>query len=60
MERLEKAFLQIYEQAPKNFEELLSIKGVGPRTLQALSLISELIYGVQSSLKDPTRYSFAH
>jgi hypothetical protein len=60
MERLEKAFIQIYDHAPKNFEELLGIKGVGPRTLQALSLISELIYGAQSSLKDPTRFSFAH
>ena len=60
MERLEKAFIQIYDHAPQNFEELLGIKGVGPRTLQALSLISELIYGAQSSLKDPTRFSFAH
>jgi len=60
MERLEKAFIQIYDHAPKNFEELLGIQGVGPKTLQALSLISELIYGVQSSLKDPTRFSFAH
>jgi hypothetical protein len=60
MERLEKAFIQIYDHAPKNFEELLGIKGVGPRTLQALSLISELIYGARSSLKDPTRFSFAH
>ena len=60
VERLEKAFIQIYDHAPKNFEELLGIQGVGPKTLQALSLISELIYGVQSSLKDPTRFSFAH
>jgi len=60
MERLEKAFIQIYDHAPKNFEELLGIQGVGPKTLQALSLISELIYGVQFSLKDPTRFSFAH
>jgi hypothetical protein len=60
MERLEKAFIQIYDHAPKNFEQLLGIQGVGPKTLQALSLISELIYGVQSSLKDPTRFSFAH
>ena len=60
MERLEKTFIQIYDHAPKNFEQLLGIQGVGPKTLRALSLISELIYGVQSSLKDPTRFSFAH
>jgi len=60
MERLEKKFIQIYEHSPKNFEELLGIQGVGPKTLQALSLISELIYGVRPSFKDPTRFSFAH
>ena len=46
--------------SPKNFEELLGIKGVGPKSLRALSLISELIYGVKPSFKDPTRFSFAH
>jgi hypothetical protein len=60
MERLERAFVEIYDHAPQNFEELLGIRGVGPKTLRALSLISELIYGVQPSLKDPTRFSFAH
>ena len=33
---------------------------MGPKTLRALSLISELIYGVKSSFKDPARFSFAH
>ncbi len=60
LERLEKAFLLIYDHSPKNFEELLGLPGVGPKTLQALSLISELIYGAQPSFKDPTRFSFAH
>jgi hypothetical protein len=59
-ERLDKAFKQIYESAPSNFEELLGIKGVGPKSLRALSLISELIHGVKPSFKDPTRFSFAH
>jgi|SRR3989338_1426931 len=34
--------------------------GVGPKTIRALSLISELIYGVKPSFDDPVRYSFAH
>lgn len=59
-ERLEKSFVQIHDQFPHNFEELLGIKGVGPKSLRALSLISELIYGVKPSFKDPTRFSFAH
>lgn len=60
LERLEKIFIQIYDRSPNNFEELLGIKGVGPRSLRALSLISELIHGVKPSFKDPTRFSFAH
>jgi hypothetical protein len=60
LERLEKIFLQIYEHSPKNFEELLGIRGVGPKSLRALSLISELIHGTRPSFRDPTRFSFAH
>jgi len=60
IERLDKSFKQIHERSPNNFEELLGIKGVGPKSLRALSLISELIYGVRPSFKDPTRFSFAH
>jgi hypothetical protein len=60
LQRLEKIFVQIYDQTPNNFEELLGIKGVGPKSLRALSLISELIYGVKPSFRDPTRFSFTH
>ena len=60
LERLEKIFLQIYEHSPKNFEQLLGLQGVGPKSLRALSLISELIHGARPSFSDPTRFSFAH
>jgi hypothetical protein len=60
LEKLEKTFIQIHEHSPDDFEQLLGIKGVGPKSLRALSLISELIYGVRPSFKDPTRFSFAH
>jgi hypothetical protein len=60
LERLEKIFIQIYDHSPKNFEGLLGIQGVGPKSLRALSLISELIYGVKPSFRDPARFSFAH
>jgi hypothetical protein len=33
---------------------------VGPKTVRALSLISELVYGIAPSFRDPARYSFAH
>jgi hypothetical protein len=58
--RVEKIFTQIYDHSPKNFEQLLCIQGVGPKSLRALSLISELIYGVKPSFRDPARFSFAH
>jgi len=60
LKRLEKTIFFTKEQNPKNFEELLSLKGVGPRTIRALSLVSEIIYGAKPSYKDPARYSFAH
>ncbi len=59
-DRLFKTLLISYEHQPDNFEKLLSLEGVGPKTLRALSLISELIYETPVSLRDPARYSFAH
>ena len=57
---LSKILLKTYERAPENFEALLGIEGVGPRTLRALALASELIYGTQASTRDPARFAFAH
>lgn len=57
---LKKILLRTYERAPADFETLLGIEGVGAKTLRALALTSELIYGVAASRKDPARYSFAH
>jgi len=48
-----------YEIQPRNFEELLSIEGVGPSTVRALSYTAELIYGKEPSWKDPVKFSFA-
>jgi hypothetical protein len=49
-----------HERQPQDFEELLGLQGVGPKTIRALSLISELVHGVAPSYRDPARYSFAH
>jgi hypothetical protein len=57
---LRKILLRTYEAAPADFESLLAIEGVGAKTLRALALTSELIYGTRASHKDPARYSFAH
>ena len=60
IKRLEKTIFSASEKAPENFEELLSTKGVGPKTIRALSLVAELVYGATPSFEDPARYTFAH
>jgi uncharacterized protein len=59
-ENLHRILLKTYEAGPGNFEALLSIRGVGPKTLRALSLLSELVYGAAPSFRDPARFSYAH
>lgn len=58
--RLYRTLTKTYEHHPDNFEQLLRIDGVGPKTIRALSLVSELIYGTRPSYRDPARFSFAH
>ncbi|MCZ4222889.1 DUF763 domain-containing protein [Pedobacter rhodius] len=48
------------EKKPTDFEELLMLEGMGPRTLQSMALVSEVIYGTPSRFSDPARYSFAN
>ncbi|MGF3522803.1 MAG: DUF763 domain-containing protein, partial [Candidatus Bathyarchaeia archaeon] len=55
-----KALCEAYEMQPSNYEELLSIKGVGPATVRGLALIAELVYGEKPSWNDPVKYSFAY
>lgn len=57
---LEKILARITELKPQNYESLLEIQGVGGKTMRALSLVSEIIYGADPSYEDPARYSFAH
>ena len=57
---LEKILEQVCEQKPENYEKLLAISGVGAKTMRALALVSEIIYGAKPSYEDPARYSFAH
>lgn len=55
-----KAMREAYEFQPKNYEELLALKGVGPAAIRGLALIADLIYGAKPSWKDPVKYSFAY
>jgi hypothetical protein len=60
LKRLGSTLWLAHEQQPQNFEELLLLKGVGPRTIQSLALVSEVIHGSPVRFKDPARFSFAH
>jgi hypothetical protein len=57
---LEKILWKLCDEKPENYEKLLATEGVGPKTIRALSLVSEVIYGAAPSYEDPARYSFAH
>ncbi len=58
--RLHRILLKTYERQPEDFAMLLGMEGVGARTLRALSLVGELVYGAPVSIQDPARFAFAH
>ena len=51
---------RVYEFQPNNYEELLSVKGVGPATVRGLALVAELVYGEKPNWDDPVKFSFAY
>ena len=55
-----KALKRAYDLHPRNYEELLGVRGIGPSTVRGLALLSEVIYGEKPSWKDPVKYSFAY
>jgi hypothetical protein len=60
LKRLGSVLAAAYENPVSDFCSFLLIPGVGPRTLQSLVLVSEVIFGTPSRFSDPARYSFAH
>jgi len=59
-DRLEGILVKTYEAQPRGFRDLLCLPGVGAKTMRALSLLAELVYGETPSYEDPARFSFAH
>ena len=53
------ALRKAYDFQPKNYEELIGIRGIGPSTVRALAYIADVIYGAEPSWKDPVKYTFA-
>ncbi len=59
-DNIKRVLVQTYEQNPQDFTALLESKGAGPKTIRALALLSEIIYGTEISREDPAIFSFAH
>ncbi len=59
MKRLGATLEMAYNNGIDNFEELMMLKGVGPKTLKSLALVSEVIHGDSSRFEDPSRFAFA-
>ena len=53
------AVRRAYDWRPRDYEELIEVKGLGPSTIRALALISALIYGARIDWRDPLKFSFA-
>jgi hypothetical protein len=60
IKRLGAVLALAHEKQPMDFESLLLLEGVGPRTVQSLTLVSEVMHGTASRFSDPARFSFAH
>ena len=60
LKRLGAVLAVAYEKEHLDMESLLLLEGLGPRTLQSLVLVSEVIHGTPSRFTDPARFSFAH
>ena len=59
MTRLGSVLNMAYNSDIENFEDLVMMKGVGPRTLKSLAMVSEVVHGDASRFEDPARFSFA-
>ena len=57
---LEKILEKVTDEKPESYEKFVATEGVGAKTVRALALVGEIIYGAAPSYEDPARYSFAH
>lgn len=57
---ISRILLKAYERKPESFKQLLEIEGVGAKSVRALAMIADLVYGVPACTRDPAKYSFAH
>jgi hypothetical protein len=60
LKRLGAVLAVAYERELHDFAELLLLEKLGPRTLQSLALVAEVVHGAPNRFNDPARFSFAH
>ena len=60
LKRLGAVLAVAHEQDLRDFASMLLVEGLGPRTLQSLALIAEVVHGAPGRFADPARFSFAH
>ncbi len=60
LKRLGAVLAVAHEKDLCDFASLLLVEGLGPRTLQSLALVAEVVHGAPSRFSDPARFSFAH
>ena len=60
LKRLGAVLAVAYERDLHDFAELLLLENLGPRTLQSLALVAEVVHGAPARFSDPARFSFAH
>jgi len=60
LKRLGAVLAVAHEQELRDFASLLLVEGLGPRTLQSLALIAEIVHGAPCRFSDPARFAFAH
>jgi hypothetical protein len=60
LKRLGAVLAVAYERGLHDFAELLLLEKLGPRTLQSLALVAEVVHGAPSRFSDPARFAFAH
>jgi len=60
LKRLGAVLAVAYEKDLHDFAELLLLEKLGPRTLQSLALVAEVVHGAPSRFNDPARFAFAH
>jgi hypothetical protein len=59
LKRLGAVLATSYDHQLRDFASLLLVENLGPRTLQTLALIAEVVHGAPSRFSDPARFSFA-